>query len=66
MPPFYTAVRRRDLPEHLLMMRIRTCSRFFEAIVKSVPPPKVEESDEFRMLVSNVDWSDYVGRIGIG
>ena len=38
----------------------------FEAIVKSVPPPKVEDSDEFRMLVSNVDWSDYVGRIGIG
>mgnify|MGYP001345750963 FL=1 len=38
----------------------------FEAIVKSVPPPNVEASDEFRMLVSNVDWSDYVGRIGIG
>ena len=38
----------------------------FEAIVRSVPPPKVEESDEFRMLVSNADWSDYVGRIGVG
>ena len=32
--------------------------------MRSVPPPKVEESDEFRMLVSNADWSDYVGRIG--
>ena len=38
----------------------------FEAIVKSVPPPTIEDSDDFRMLVSNVDWSDYVGRIGIG
>ncbi|MBP51850.1 MAG: translational GTPase TypA [Opitutae bacterium] len=38
----------------------------FEAIIKSVPAPKVEESTDFRMLVSNVDWSDYVGRIGIG
>ena len=38
----------------------------FQAIVDSVPPPKIEESDNFRMLVSNVDWSDYVGRIGIG
>ena len=38
----------------------------FEAIVKSVPPPNVEASDQFRMLVSNVDWSDYLGRIGIG
>ena len=34
----------------------------FQAIVDSVPPPKIEESDNFRMLVSNVDWSDYVGR----
>ena len=32
----------------------------------SVPAPQIEESDDFRMLVSNVDWSDYVGRIGIG
>ena len=38
----------------------------FQAIVDSVPAPQVEESDDFRMLVSNVDWSDYVGRIGIG
>ena len=38
----------------------------FQAIVDSVPPPKIEESANFRMLVSNVDWSDYVGRIGIG
>ena len=38
----------------------------FQAIVDSVPAPKIEESDDFRMLVSNVDWSDYVGRIGIG
>ena len=38
----------------------------FEAIVKSVPPPEVEEGPDFRMLVSNVDWSDYVGRIAIG
>ena len=38
----------------------------FEAIVESVPPPEIEESSTFRMLVSNVDWSDYVGRIAIG
>ena len=38
----------------------------FQAIVDSVPSPQIEDSDDFRMLVSNVDWSDYVGRIGIG
>lgn len=41
-------------------------SPLFESIINFVPPPEIEESNEFRMLVSNVDWSDYVGRIGIG
>jgi GTP-binding protein len=38
----------------------------FEAIVKHVPPPKAAPSAPFEMLVSNLDWSDYVGRIAIG
>ncbi|MBT3636651.1 MAG: translational GTPase TypA [Opitutae bacterium] len=38
----------------------------FEAITEFVPPPEVEEGPDFRMLVSNVDWSDYVGRIAVG
>ena len=38
----------------------------FEAIVESVPAPDIEEGSDFRMLVSNVDWSDYVGRIAVG
>jgi GTP-binding protein len=38
----------------------------FEAIVKHVPPPKADPAAPFEMLVSNLDWSDYVGRIAIG
>ncbi len=38
----------------------------FETIVERVPAPVVEEGSEFRMLVSNIDWSDYVGRIAVG
>ena len=38
----------------------------FQAIVDRVPPPVIEEGANFRMLVSNVDWSDYVGRIAVG
>ena len=38
----------------------------FEAIVESVPAPDIEDGSDFRMLVSNVDWSDYVGRIAVG
>ncbi len=38
----------------------------FEAILEHVPPPFARPNQPFHMLVSNVDWSDYVGRIAIG
>ena len=38
----------------------------FEAIVRHVPPPKTSDDPFFRMLVSNLDYNDYVGRIAIG
>ena len=38
----------------------------FEAIVAHVPPPQADPEASFRMLVSNLDWNDYVGRIAIG
>jgi GTP-binding protein len=38
----------------------------FEAIVKHVPPPTISADPFFQMLVSNLDYSDYVGRIGLG
>ena len=37
----------------------------FETIVERIPPPMVEDGP-FRMLVSNIDWDDYVGRMAIG
>ena len=38
----------------------------FEAIMETIPAPVVDADGDFRMLVSNIDWSDYVGRIAIG
>ena len=38
----------------------------FEAIVRHVPPPKVFNEPFFQMLVSNLDYNDYLGRIAIG
>ena len=38
----------------------------FQAIVKYVPPPKVSPEPFFQMLVSNLDYSDYLGRIALG
>jgi GTP-binding protein len=38
----------------------------FETILDHVPPPFAKPEEPFHMLVSNIDWSDYVGRIAIG
>ncbi len=37
----------------------------FETVIERIPPPVIEEGD-FRMLVSNIDWDAYVGRMAIG
>ena len=38
----------------------------FETIVESVPAPRVSSEPCFQMLVSNLDYSDYLGRIALG
>ena len=38
----------------------------FETIVQSVPPPEISTEPFFQMLVSNLDYSDYLGRIALG
>ncbi|MBA3387399.1 MAG: translational GTPase TypA [Verrucomicrobiota bacterium] len=38
----------------------------FQAIIDHVPPPKISSEPYFQMLVSNLDYSDYLGRIALG
>ncbi len=38
----------------------------FNKIIEHIPPPKQIKDAPFKMLVSSVDWNDYVGRIAIG
>ncbi|MCX5658400.1 MAG: translational GTPase TypA [Planctomycetota bacterium] len=38
----------------------------FEAIIKHVPAPKMDSASPLQMLVTTLDYSDYVGRIAIG
>ena len=38
----------------------------FETILQHIPPPQYEEGKGLQFLVSNLDWSDYVGRLAIG
>ncbi len=43
-----------------------TMEPLFEAIIKHIPPPPVSDVSFFRMLISNLDYSDYLGRIAYG
>lgn len=38
----------------------------FETIVKRIPPPPGDSKAPFRMLVTTIDYNDYLGRLGIG
>jgi len=38
----------------------------FEQIVKTIPEPKELRDDSLQLLVANLDYNDYVGRIAIG
>ena len=41
-------------------------SPLFQTILDHIPPPFAKPAEPFHMLVSNIDWSDYVGRIAVG
>ncbi|MFP6780091.1 MAG: translational GTPase TypA [Gammaproteobacteria bacterium] len=43
-----------------------TMDALFEMIVESVDPPDVTDQGEFQMQISSLDYSSYVGAIGIG
>ncbi len=38
----------------------------FDAIVKYIPAPRGDMDEPLQMLISTIDYNDYVGRIGIG
>jgi GTP-binding protein len=38
----------------------------FDAIINSVPPPRADVAAPMQLLVTNLDYNDYVGRLAIG
>lgn len=43
-----------------------TMEPLFDSIVKNIPPPRARAGDGFQLLVANLDYSDYLGRIAFG
>lgn len=45
----------------------RDCTPLLEKIIKYIPAPgDADSGGEFKMLVSNIGWDNYVGRVAIG
>ena len=43
-----------------------TMEPLFDAIIKHIPPPRAHAGLGFQLLVANLDYSDYLGRIALG
>lgn len=44
----------------------RDLKPLFDAILKTVPPPEGDNQAPLQLLVANIDYNDYVGRLAIG
>jgi len=42
------------------------CRPLFDAVLKRIPPPPGYSEAPLQLLVSSIDYNDYVGRLGIG
>jgi GTP-binding protein len=64
-PIIYTVARdgiaKRDLADDSSDLR-----PLFDQILKTIPPPAAPEHHVLQMLVANIDYNDYVGRLAIG
>ncbi len=54
-----------EVPALLSGEKKGTLQPLFDEVLATVPAPKTREGD-FQMLISNLSYSDYVGRLGIG
>ena len=54
----YAFVNENDSKENLMPL--------FETIIKEVPAPQGDKEGPLQILISNIDYDDYVGRIGVG
>ncbi|HVV00827.1 MAG TPA: GTP-binding protein, partial [Verrucomicrobiae bacterium] len=43
-----------------------TMEPLFDAIIKHIPPPRAQAGEGFKLLVANLDYSEYLGRIALG
>ena len=64
--PLLYAIGREGIAQTTLEGKGTNLAPLFDAIVKNIPGPSYDSSKPFQMLVSNLSYSDYLGRLAIG
>src|SRR3954454_3140818 len=64
--PILYAIGRAGIVRHELTDTTDDCRPLFDAILKRIPPPPGNADGAMQLLVSAIDYNDYVGRMGIG
>jgi GTP-binding protein len=64
--PILYANAKRGIAKTSLEDASETLEPLFEAIVNKIPPPGGDPADVLQLLVANLDYSDYHGRLAIG
>jgi GTP-binding protein len=64
--PILFAVSREGIAKKDLADDSRSLRPLFEQIVETIPAPRELRSDSLQLLVANLDYNEYVGRLAIG
>ncbi|MFY2557859.1 translational GTPase TypA [Corallococcus terminator] len=65
MPVLYTVARQGQASTSLEVPG-KTLEPLYDAIIKHIPPPSASEEKTPQLLVANLDYDDYVGRLAVG
>jgi GTP-binding protein len=55
-----------EVPDLISGAKKGSLQPLFDMIVENIPAPKRGKEDSFQMMVANIGWSDFVGRLAIG
>lgn len=64
--PYLYAIGREGIVKKTLTERRDNLHLLFETILDEIPPPQFDPKEPFQMLVSDLGYSDYLGRLAIG
>jgi GTP-binding protein len=64
--PILYAVSRDGTAKHKVEDHSNNLQPLFDQIVATIPPPSEIRADSLQLLVANLDYNDYVGRLAIG